>query len=196
VAALLWFRLLDLHVLGLIGLVTAASVMPATALWVAAAALWLLALLILFKLHQTGHSRLSGWLNTRSQKLATAFDAIPQTANQFWRSWLWTAVNWLIKLAIFSWLLSIFIQIPVPAAILGAIGGDLSSVLPIHGLAGSGTYEAGVVAGLSLLAQPALSDFLQAAVNLHLFVLGATILGYCASFALPSAATAPIQTNK
>jgi len=62
------------------------------------------------------------------------------------------------------------------AALFGAIAGDLTSVLPIHGVAGAGTYEAGVMAGLlpyGVAPQPALA----AAVNLHLFLLGTTLAG-------------------
>ena len=57
----------------------------------------------------------------------------------------------------------------------GATTGELSSVLPIHGIAGAGTYEAGVLIGLL----PWGLDqglALASAVNLHLFVLGSTLL--------------------
>jgi hypothetical protein len=56
------------------------------------------------------------------------------------------------------------------------IGGELGSVLPVHGVAGMGTYEAGVMAGLAPQGV-ALTAALAAAVNLHLFILGATVLG-------------------
>ena len=44
-------------------------------------------------------------------------------------------------------------QLQTPA-LLGAIGGDLSTVLPIHTPGGFGTYEAGVMALASPLASP------------------------------------------
>jgi len=49
-------------------------------------------------------------------------------------------------------------------------------VLPVHGLAGAGTYEAGVVAAL-LPFGVAPAAALAGAVNLHLFLLGAALLG-------------------
>ena len=60
-------------------------------------------------------------------------------------------------------------------SLLGSIMGEISSTLPIHGLAGAGTYEAGVLVAL-LPAGVGLDEALNGAVNLHLFVLGATIL--------------------
>ncbi len=51
----------------------------------------------------------------------------------------------------------------------------MSSVLPFHGIAGAGTYEAGVLAGLVPLGVE-MEVALRAAVNLHLFVLGSSIL--------------------
>ena len=77
--------------------------------------------------------------------------------------------------------LRLFLPMPVAAAVWGAMAGDLTSILPVHGVAGAGTYEAGVVAGLlpfGVAAQPAL----QAAVNLHIFLLGATLLGGALGF--------------
>ena len=58
---------------------------------------------------------------------------------------------------------------------MGATTGELSSVLPIHGVAGAGTYEAGVLAGLLPWGVDH-AEALAAAVNLHLFVLGSTLL--------------------
>ena len=48
-------------------------------------------------------------------------------------------------------------------------------MLPIHGVAGAGTYEAGVLAGLIPWAVDQ-KVALAAAVNLHLFVLGTTFV--------------------
>jgi uncharacterized membrane protein YbhN (UPF0104 family) len=73
---------------------------------------------------------------------------------------------------------------PWAAAVMGVAAGDITSVLPIHGVAGAGTYEAGVVAGLVPFGLPA-SAAVQAAVNLHLFVLGSTLLSGLLSVFLP-----------
>ena len=68
----------------------------------------------------------------------------------------------------------------VHAAWVGATVGDLTSVLPFHGIAGAGTYEAGVVAGLAPYGLTPESA-LPLAVNLHLFILASsTLLGLIA----------------
>ncbi|HAO34283.1 MAG TPA: hypothetical protein DCQ84_15245, partial [Candidatus Competibacteraceae bacterium] len=81
-------------------------------------------------------------------RLARASEGLPQTSAAFWRAWFWTQLNWLVKLAVFAWILRLFAPMPGAAAVMGALGGDLTSVLPVHGIAGAGTYEAGVVAAL------------------------------------------------
>ncbi|MGB4948458.1 MAG: UPF0104 family protein, partial [Candidatus Competibacter denitrificans] len=85
-------------------------------------------------------------------------------------------LNWLVKLAVFAWILRLFAAMPGTAAVMGAIGGDLTSVLPVHGIAGAGTYEAGVVAALAPFGV-APTAALTAAVNLHLFMLGLSLVG-------------------
>ena len=91
-------------------------------------------------------------------------------------AWMWTLINWAVKLGVFAWVLLLFIDIPPAAALIGAIMGDMTTVLPVHGLAGAGTYEAGVVAGLLPFKIQAAAA-LQAAVNLHVFVLASTLIG-------------------
>jgi uncharacterized membrane protein YbhN (UPF0104 family) len=86
----------------------------------------------------------------------------------------WTA--WSLKLAALAVVFAQLADLRLPDALMGAIGGDLSTVLPVHAPGGFGTYEAGVVALVALVADagPAL---LAAAVNLHLLVLGVALLG-------------------
>ncbi len=173
--ALLWFRLLDLHTLAVLG---GAAVLL---LWQAPLWGWLLWLLWLplpwlaFRLATALAPRLQderGW-----RRLAhRALTALPTSPRALWRSWAWTGVNWGVKLAVFAWFLSQFAPLSFSAALLGAIGGELSSVLPVHGVAGIGTYEAGVAAALAPLRMP-LETTLSAALNLHLLLLGATLLG-------------------
>ena len=100
------------------------------------------------------------------------------------RAWFWTLFNWVVKLAVFAWILILFAPLLSPAvALLGAIGGDLTSVLPVHGVAGAGTYEAGVMAALLPFGVPA-AQALMAAVNLHLFMLGLSLAGGALALAL------------
>ena len=177
-AALLWFRLMDLHALMAVALVGVGHYwLPG---WPAAvlAVLWLSLPWWLFRLQPTSLlAKLSRWLPSRwRNRLAGAREGLPQTPAAFWRAWFWTLLNWLLKLAVFAWILRLFAPLPAAAAFLGAIGGDLTSVLPVHGVAGAGTYEAGVVAALMPFGVPA-EGALAAAISLHLFVLWLSVAG-------------------
>lgn len=107
--------------------------------------------------------------------LRASLEGLPVTSSLFWLIWLWTGVNWTVKLAVFGWILTAFSPMPFSHALLGSITGELSSVLPIHGVAGAGTYEAGIMLGL-LPRELDVQAALAGAVNLHLFVLGASVL--------------------
>lgn len=116
--------------------------------------------------------------------LKKGLTGLPSTPVLFWGTWLWTGVNWSAKLLAFGWILKSFVPMPYPVALLGSITGEISSVLPVHGLAGAGTYEAGILAGLLPLGIRA-DAALAGAVNLHLFVLGASVLGAVLGMLLP-----------
>jgi uncharacterized membrane protein YbhN (UPF0104 family) len=185
--ALLWFRLLDLHTLLTLGLVIAGGRLLGGALTLLLTALWLLVPWLAFRLYRP-------WLGAIGQRpgrlwalLRDILHSLPHDAGHFWRAWLWTVLNWLVKLAVFAWVLQRFAALPWAAAWVGVAAGDLTSVLPIHGVAGAGTYEAGVVAGLVPFRVDA-ATALQAAVNLHLFVLGCTLLSGVVSLLLPRGA--------
>jgi len=181
VPALLWFRLLDLHTLGLLAL-------AAAPLWTEHYLLIALAILLWAPLPWLGFlygdralQNLAARLPPKAQKLALQIrDGLPNQTSLFWRAWAWTVANWLVKLIGFAWVLLLFADLPLFVAWLGAIGGDLSSVLPIHGIAGVGTFEAGVVAAMAPFGVPLQTGTL-AAVNLHLFVLGTSVLGGAAA---------------
>ncbi len=172
--ALLWFRLLDLHTLAIFVIVCLP--MPWGRGLSLAFALLLLPLPWLF-FHFAGRlqQHLADGEHWRA-RVARLMNGLPQDRQTLFRSWLWTVSNWLIKLLVFAWILQIFVETPFSGALLGAISGDLTSVLPINGVAGAGTYEAGIVAGLLPFGIDARSA-LAGAVNLHLFVLTATLLG-------------------
>jgi uncharacterized membrane protein YbhN (UPF0104 family) len=153
--ALLYLRLLDLHYLLFLGAVV---VLGPRGFWGWAAILLLATVPVL------GY-RIQGRL-AREAAVGTGL---------FLTTWLWTAINWSVKLLVFAWILRAFLPMPYPTAILGSITGELSSVLPIHGVAGAGTYEAGVLAGL-VPSGIEWEGALGAAVNLHLFVLGVSAL--------------------
>ena len=179
--ALLWFRVLDLHTLVLLAL--AITVRP-WAYATAACLLWLSVPYLLF----LGNTKLLNYLDAHPggrprRLLHTVLISLPYSHSAFWRAWLWTVINWVVKLGVFVWVLRLFIEIPFAAAWLGVIGGDVTSVLPIHAFAGAGTYEAGVVAALLPFGVVAAAAF-KAAINLHLFLLASTLLGGALSLLL------------
>ena len=96
-------------------------------------------------------------------------------AAKLWRCLGWALLNWGIKLTAFALVLVVFAEVDLFAGTIGAVGGELTSVLPIHGLAGAGSYEAGVLAflyGLGVDYELALA----AGINLHLFLLSVTLV--------------------
>ncbi|MBE0483930.1 MAG: flippase-like domain-containing protein [Bacterioplanes sp.] len=177
IPALLWLRLMDLYVLAVLA---AWSLQHLFLPWSAELRYALLILvsaspIVLFLLQQ----RIEQWLAQQPQgwrlKALDTLQALPKTQRIFWRAVLWTLINWLIKLAVYAWLLQQFVTLDFAQAWLGAITGELSSVLPIHGVAGAGTYEVGVMLGLAPFGLDT-TALLAAAVNLHLFVLSCTLL--------------------
>lgn len=153
VPALLFLRLLDLHFLIVLAAVV---VLGPGGIWG-----WIAAVLL-------------GLVPALAYRVHSMRGTVPPPS-LFWTTWLWTCVNWSAKLLVFAWILRAFRPMPFSAAILGSVTGELSSVLPFHGVAGAGTYEAGVLAGLVPMGVE-WEGALGAAVNLHLFVLGVSVL--------------------
>jgi uncharacterized membrane protein YbhN (UPF0104 family) len=189
-SALLVLRLLDLHALlaaaGL-GLVASASrLYLATALW----ALFLVAPLILFPLK----SRLIAAMRKRlPERLATVVDEIddglPRDVSAFARAWMLTVLNWGVKVLVLAWVLGLMGVLPVAAAFGGALGGEISSVLPVHAPAGVGTYPAGIAAGAAAFGSArdagTLGLLAKAAINTHLLMIVSAALGTGLSLVLP-----------
>ena len=175
--ALLWLRLLDLYALLALAVFSLQEKLPLPAQWFwPLAALLLIAPLLVLPLQNALNRFLSnhqkGWAN----KAAELMHALPASPWPFVRALFWTLINWALKLAVYAWLIGQFLpDIGYTQSWVGATTGELSSVLPVHGVAGAGSYEAGVLAGL-LPWGIAADRALAAAVNLHLFVLGTTLL--------------------
>jgi uncharacterized membrane protein YbhN (UPF0104 family) len=179
---LLYLRLLDLHfLLFLATLVLLSGEAPIG--WVFPVLLALLPLAVYAAQEglRSRYEKRSGRLTGLLRKGLAGF---PSKPGLFWATWLWTAVNWGVKLLVFAWVLRAFTPMPLPAALMGSVTGELSSVLPFHGLAGAGTYEAGVMAGLVPLGI-GLEPAAVGAVNLHLFVLGVSVLTGLLALVLP-----------
>jgi len=174
--ALLWLRLLDLYALLVLAMISLKELLelPLAAEWSIAVAL-LLAPLLVLPLQNAVEQYLQRHPAHWSARLAELMHALPKSPWPFIRALFWTLINWALKLAVYAWLLQQFLPLPFYQSWVGATTGELSSVLPINGVAGAGTYEAGVVAGL-IPWQVDHGAALAAAVNLHLFVLGSTFL--------------------
>ncbi len=192
--ALAWFRLLDLHTLLLLGLIIFGKYFIGTTITMVLAIPFLLLPIFIQKFNQaaliflTRRHANQEHKNRFSSLVITILQNFPRDNKQFYRSWCWTLLNWLVKISVFSWVMIQFIDINYLVAWVGVIAGDLTSVLPIHGFAGAGTYEAGVIAAMLPFGVNA-TDGLVGAVNLHLFLLGATILGALAGLMIPANTT-------
>jgi len=173
IPALVFLRVLDLHFVVLLGL--------AVFFWSRLGLVLILVLLVApfpFLLWRT-----QKWLEGKFQggkgRLASlgreVIQGLPSSPGLFWRTWFWTGANWSVKLLVLGWILQAFSPMPFSSALVGSTTGELSSVLPFHGVAGAGTYEAGVLAGLVPLGIEMGTAF-KGAVNLHLFILGVSIL--------------------
>ena len=185
VPGLLWFRLLDLHSLGMVALV---SLLTLT-MGIGPAALITLPFWVIPLLMFAWSGRLLKNLDSQSSSrisrlLFKLLHGLPTDSRQFWHSWFWTLANWAVKLAAFTWIFTLFVEASPSQSVLGIIGGELTSVLPIHGVAGLGTYEAGIVAAmLPFGLEP--KALLSGAVNLHLFLLSVTLIIGLTAILLP-----------
>lgn len=170
---LLWLRLLDLNVLGVLALLTFAPALLPLPFTV-----WLLLAVLATLLPLAApaiQSRCSRAIAQRQGKLPRVMEkvlaGIPQRLSQVVLDLALSWSAWGIKLAALAAVFAALAQLSLVAGLLGAIGGDLSTVLPIHTPGGFGTYEAGVIAFASPLVPPT-PALLAAAVNLHILVLG------------------------
>lgn len=172
--ALVAIRLMDLHFLGLV-VIAALYAKWGGALWLLTAAGWLLLLPAAFAIRASIlRWALAGKGRLRTL-LAEAVAALPAAPARIARVYLWTALSWTAKVVAFAAVLRHFVPLELWQALGGIIGAELSSILPVHGIAGTGSYEAAAVAVLVPLGVDA-ATALAGAVNLHLFLLGVTVL--------------------
>jgi uncharacterized membrane protein YbhN (UPF0104 family) len=194
---LLWLRLLDLHVLGSVAAACVAVGWLGTTVTVLARLGWLLAAgapLALFLLRAPLARYCAGRKGRIAALAGRAAGGLPQRVWGLALDLVLTWAGWTVKLAALSAVLTELTGLPTTLGLLGAIGGDLSTVLPIHAPGGFGTYEAGVVA-LTGISGFTTAKLLAGAVNLHLLVLttallsglGAWILGPVKPPAIPAA---------
>lgn len=177
---LVWLRLLDLHVLAAIAVLCAAGGWLAhdnsTTIWVQVlAGLMVVAPVILFAFREPLARRLRGREQRVARLVQRLLDGLPSKRSGLFRDLGLTWLSWAIKLTGLGWVMADLGRISPAYGILGAIGGDLSTVLPIHAPGGFGTYEAGVLGLLASVITPT-PELLAAAVNLHLLVLTTALI--------------------
>jgi hypothetical protein len=155
-ASLLWLRLQDMMVLGVLGI---AILVPAPWPWrlgfaiaaIAAAATLLPALVR--RVHVRARWARAQAHGAASARRAKTWHLVAKVAAAFraarggLAAWGFAISNWVLKLGIVGVLLASLAGIPPGAGFCGALGGELAGVLPIQAPAGVGTYEAGVALG-------------------------------------------------
>lgn len=196
IPALVWLRLFDLHCLlgaGLFGVVLGrfgpAPAIIASVGWLAMVPAGFLLL------------RVSGRSVPRRGRLLTWVADMLIAAPKAWKVlYAWTVVIWYARFAALAVVLMPMAAMTIDAAAAGIVAGELSFVLPFHGVAGAGTYEGAIVAVTSLWQADA-NRVLAAAVDLHLLVLVATLLMAALSLLLPvgrprtdTPATVPVRS--
>lgn len=176
---LLWLRLVDVSVLVVLALAVlgrgAFPAMPVGAV-VALCVAGLAAPLVALPVRARADRLLTGRSGKIVGLLRKVLDGIPAHRSRVLVDLGLAWASWGLKLAGLAVVFAQLADLSLADALIGAIGGDVSSGLPIHAPGGFGTYEAGVVALVAVVADagPAL---LAAAVNLHLLVLGIALLG-------------------
>ncbi len=184
VTTLIWLRLFDLHCLVLIALAIV-NLREPTLLGGLSAAVWLGSLGFIPQLQRLRHAQ---WLIKTGRLRQLLRQAIHGAPLQWWlmaQLYWWTLLIWMFKFVAFVSVLHFFLPLDYWQLSLGVLGAELSSVLPVHGIAGSGSYELAMVAALTPVGvAPQLT--LTGAVNLHLFLLGSTLLLGLLGLLLPS----------
>jgi uncharacterized membrane protein YbhN (UPF0104 family) len=170
--SLIWIRLLDL--LSLMGIAVAIISLPILdfyALGLLGTLVFLTPLLLSWLVPKTQHITLPTRLHQARAQLI--FEA--QNGSRLHRIWRLTVLAWLTKLLAMAILLGTLADLPISAVMTTILGAELSSVLPIHGIAGAGSYQAGGVIGASASGLSPVQG-LELSIQLHLYVLSLTAL--------------------
>lgn len=187
-SALLVMRLLDLHALlaaAGTGLALEEGSLLAWLLWLIFAILPLAAFMLRKPLLDFAQAAAPSRLQAALFELKAG---LPADLAAFMRAWMATLINWFVKVAVMAWVLILLADLDIAAAFGGGLGGELSSVLPVHAPGGVGTYPAGITAGAvtfgASTSQDALALLGKAAVNAHLLIILSSILGTVISMML------------
>jgi hypothetical protein len=189
-SALLVMRLLDLHALlaaAGIGLALASSY--GALAWV----VWAVFMLLPVFAFAVRRPLIAFTLRSAPEKVRGVVGEIerglPADAGAFARAWMTTVVNWLVKVAVLAWALGLMNVAPISASFGGALGGELSSVLPVHAPGGIGTYPAGITAGAMAFGastqKASLDNLAQASISTHLLIVVSALTGTALALLIP-----------
>jgi len=181
-ASLFWFRLQD----ALVVLVVAVTVWPGLPLALRLAGV---TALIAFAWALPRWAR-RPHRSSSEGRLARLRNAFAESVRHARFGWLWTIANWSVKLAAQAWLLAALLETGMNTGVAGALGAELAAILPVQGVAGFGTYEAGAAAAL-LPNGIELADGLRAALALHLFVIACSVCAGIIAASLPGIRSRP-----
>jgi uncharacterized membrane protein YbhN (UPF0104 family) len=169
VVSLLWLRAQDAAVV----VVLAALIWPGIAIgWRAAALVAVFA----------GIWGVPAWARRQgsdatASRLAKVQALVARATRRNLPGWGWTLANWSVKLVAETWLVALALGDSfdtIGTAALGAIGAELAAILPIQGVAGFGTFEAG--GALLMKSQGvAVATGLEATLVLHAVVLALSL---------------------
>lgn len=180
IASLFWFRLQDALVVAVIAMLVWPG-LPAPLRIAVVAALaggaWYLP-----RWARAPHAWAEG--SPLTAKLAKLRDAFAESTHHARFGWVWTIANWSVKLATQAWLLATLLSSTPSIGAAGALGAELSAILPVQGVAGFGTYEAAAAAAM-LPHGVAFQAGLQAALALHLFVIASAVSAGALAWMLP-----------
>jgi hypothetical protein len=101
-------------------------------------------------------AQLTRALNTRGRRMA--------------QGWLISTANWSLKLSLQAWLLAQMLNADLASGWAGSLGAELSALLPVQGLGGVGSYEAGSATAMRWHGV-AWDAGLQVALTLHVSLL-------------------------
>ncbi|NBS12660.1 MAG: hypothetical protein EBS77_08375, partial [Gammaproteobacteria bacterium] len=142
--ALLWIRGLDLiALLGLGGMIMLWPVFGFPALAATALIVFALPLVLGWLVPRSAH-----WpLPTVVERVRDQFVMEAQNPRRLAQLWRLTVLSWLSKLLAMMILLATLSGLGLAQVMSLILGAELSAILPIHGLAGAGSYEAGGILG-------------------------------------------------
>jgi hypothetical protein len=164
-ASLMWLRLQD------------ACVLSTLSIWVWPGWSWPLRMVLTFLLWSGVYGgvrwiRHHGGLDhgTTPGKVAQLTRALNTRGRRMTQGWLISTTNWALKLSLQAWLLAQMLNANMASGWAGSLGAELSALLPVQGLGGIGTYEAGSATAMRWHGVP-WDAGLQVALTLHVSLL-------------------------